>query len=97
MTTTDEAAEARGYTADYLTHSTDFDVRTAARESEALLDEARRCARHFPHLAAAYRDKAALSAAAALRDLLDADDRARERQPNRTVNECLSALRETLI
>ena len=43
------------------------------------------------------RSRALLLAAAALRDLLDADTRARERQPNRTVNECLSALRETLI
>ena len=63
---------------------------TAATEPARLLAEADRyAAAGFPAQAAAYRDKAALAAAAALRDLLDADTRARELPPLRTADETI--------
>ena len=69
---------------------------TTTEPARLLAEADRYAAAGFPAQAAAYRDNAALAAAAALRDLLDADTRASERQPNRTVAECLSALKETL-
>ena len=68
----------------------------ATTAADLLADAARWQAAGFPAMAQAQRDKARLVAAAALRDLLDGEQRAAAAVPNRTVDETLAVLRGTM-